>query len=138
MRISFHVPGPPVPFKRKVSAPGAPHGRATPKKVRFYRRQVAHAARFAMLEARVREPMKGAVRLALVVRCVDFRAVGDIDNYLKLVKDALNGLVYEDDVQVCQLGECERRVDGKNAGIWVTVEQLGREWDAELPPRARR
>ena len=54
-------------------------------------------------------------------------AVGrtDLDNYVKAVLDACNGIVYHDDRQVTNLVASKRyALDERFAGVSVTVEEL--------------
>lgn len=51
------------------------------------------------------------------------RRVGDLDNRLRAVLDALNGLVYSDDDQV--VGIVATRIDRPgDGGVWVTVREV--------------
>lgn len=45
----------------------------------------------------------------------------DIDNLVKLVFDAFNGIIYEDDSQVCELS-C-RKVYGEENGIHIFIKE---------------
>jgi len=44
----------------------------------------------------------------------------DLDNFLKAVKDALNGIVWRDDSQIVNL--CARKVYGEHPKLVITVE----------------
>ena len=49
----------------------------------------------------------------------------DLDNFTKGVKDALKGLTWEDDSQVCDSSQRKRYVDSnKQAGIWVQIDEI--------------
>lgn len=51
----------------------------------------------------------------------------DIDNYEKLVLDALNGIVYEDDNQVVSLSSKKRYSDNPHTTVCVREEVVKRE-----------
>jgi Holliday junction resolvase RusA-like endonuclease len=115
--IRFIVPGPAVAWQR--AAKGGGHSFTHPY-TRTYQREVRQAAEdagagFLMLD--------GPLYMALTVyrsrpakpaheRC-DTRKP-DLDNLVKTIADALNGLAYKDDAQICELrafklhGEPER------------------------------
>ena len=94
MRVSFVVPGNPVPWQRARSARGQ---RFTAPETRIYRDKVrAHAH-----NARVR-PLAGPVQIACVFHR-STRHACDIDNLIKTVLDALNGVAYADDRQVVHI-----------------------------------
>lgn len=46
----------------------------------------------------------------------------DLDNLIKSVADALNGVAYRDDTQIVQLGESEKHVDKLNPRTEVRLE----------------
>ncbi len=48
----------------------------------------------------------------------------DLDNYVKGVFDALNGIVWDDDGQIVQL-IAEKRYATEKPQIWITVQALG-------------
>lgn len=49
----------------------------------------------------------------------------DLDKLIRCVKDALTKVAYEDDSQVCQLGECSKNYVGMGkAGVIVKIEPL--------------
>ena len=98
--------------------------RYSPKWYRQWKFAFGLIARRAM---QGRAPLKGNLKLS-----ADFfklkpanpasRNYGDLDNLLKAVKDAMNGICYEDDRQVTHYGEC-----GKYHGvphINITLEEL--------------
>ncbi len=45
----------------------------------------------------------------------------DIDNIAKVVLDALNGICYHDDAQICQI--CCKKMYAKNPGIQVLIKK---------------
>jgi len=48
---------------------------------------------------------------------------GDIDNYAKLVMDALQGFAYQNDSQICVLFAMKRVTAYDNAGTLVTIKE---------------
>ena len=51
--------------------------------------------------------------------------VGDVDNYCKGVKDALNKLAYKDDAQIVSLTASKAYVvDGLHTGVVVTIKEV--------------
>jgi crossover junction endodeoxyribonuclease RusA len=92
--IQFCVPCEPVPKGR----PRAGRGRHyTPKRTRDYERSVAMFARMAGAE-----PIVGPVRVEVSFWRSSKRRC-DLDNLVKSVTDALNGLAYADDQQIVEL-----------------------------------
>lgn len=94
MRFGFTVDGPPVPAPRpKVVRGGA--GIIKDKRYEAYREAIAYSY-LAAVKMRMHE---GPVGLKVIFCMPNHRRV-DIDNLLKGVMDALNGLAYKDDSQV--------------------------------------
>jgi Holliday junction resolvase RusA-like endonuclease len=128
--IAFTVPGEAVPFAR-AGARGKQ--RFTPGKQRNAMGVVAHLAQRAMAG---QPPFLGALRMT--VRAVYLvpeswskkkreaakwkSSYPDADNIGKLIKDALNKVVYVDDAQIAEL--TVQKVYGPIAGVTVTVERL--------------
>lgn len=48
----------------------------------------------------------------------------DCDNQIKLISDALNGIVYRDDSQIAQIVYERRYREDRNEGVWVYVGEL--------------
>lgn len=111
--IEFTIPGQPVPWQR----PGKGlHGhRYTQPQSRQYQETIRAAAR----NAGVREPTEEPVWLALAF----YRASAqrcDLDNLVKQVKDALNGIAWDDDSQVHAL-TASKHVDPKRPRCEVAI-----------------
>lgn len=117
-RVQFFVPGEPISWARAGRS-----GRRsfTPKRVRdaqahitveFWKAHPHHV------------PWDGDVSLSVQFFNANRRR-RDIDNQLKLVMDALNGVVWVDDVEV-QRVTAERRpaVGDEVAGTWIVVEAI--------------
>lgn len=107
--IRFTVPGDPVPKARARVVQGD-DGRfrgVTPARTRAYEESVGWALR----EAYAGNPLSGPLRVTVAVfeRKRAPQHHGDLDNYLKAVLDALNGIAWDDDRQIVRLvGEIER------------------------------
>lgn len=94
--LRFTIPGPPVPCARARSDGEKWY---TPKKTRAFKNNVGWRAR-AAVGVRADYPIAEAV--ALVVRFyLPDRRRRDLDNLVKGVKDAMTGIVWVDDTQVC-------------------------------------
>lgn len=82
---------------------------------------------FARLAMHGKPPLTGAVKLSaefykLKPKDPQSKQYGDLDNLIKAVKDAMNGICYKDDRQVTQYGCC-----GKFHGdphIIIELEEL--------------
>jgi crossover junction endodeoxyribonuclease RusA len=68
----------------------------------------------------LRKPLGGPVVASLVVYRA--RRAGDLDNSLKVLLDALNGIAFEDDSQVVEIW-ARREEDPANPRVVITVEQ---------------
>ena len=118
--FSFVIAGRPVPWARAVPT-GAAGVMVTKKPQRAFKKSVGEYCRVAMLQAGLRRPFTGAVVLGVRVfleppegwrkdpakwarsqlgfRCLERP---DLDNWLKLPMDAMNGLAWTDDAQVAE------------------------------------
>lgn len=108
--VAFVVPGAPVPFARSGGGKNTP--RFTPAR---QRNGMASIRLFASRAMGDRPPMEGPIRLMVVATYLKpaswsrgkaernrFKvSKPDIDNVVKLVKDACNKIVWVDDAQVC-------------------------------------
>ncbi len=132
--ISFVVPGTPVPWAR-ARLNGAKHFKSA--KVREYQKAVAYAAKTAF-RGHLYAFMRGESLVVFVEAVLPVppswskqkredalrglkRPTGrpDVDNYAKIVLDALNGIAWKDDSQVWQLTATKRY--GPNPHLTVTV-----------------
>ena len=93
--VSFSVPGRPVPAVRMTQK--GKWGNAAQRYL-AYKRQVALCAQAAMAG---KNPVEGPVVAEMSVFVSGRR--GDIDNYIKSVFDACNGIVYRDDRQIGEI-----------------------------------
>jgi crossover junction endodeoxyribonuclease RusA len=115
----FLIPGAPVPKGR----PRVYRGHAvTPKRTRDYERDVRAIAQARM----VGQPVpSGPVSVTVNVFCADARR-RDLDNCVKALTDALNGIAYEDDAQICVL-YATKELDREYPRAVVMVETLAQE-----------
>lgn len=60
-------------------------------------------------------------QLSVTLRFYRPRAIGDLDNLLKLPFDALNGMVWDDDSQIVTI-RASRHDDKQNPRVEVTIE----------------
>lgn len=111
---TFEVEGQPVPWKRTQ---GAGKRRYTHPKYRAWKKQIQVAARAAGVVL-----VDGAVCLTVEAR-VENRRFADVDNLAKAVLDALEGIAYGNDRQVCEL-RARRVLDREAPGLCVTVQEV--------------
>ncbi len=128
--VAFTIPGEPVAFARSG---GNGKIRFTPKRQRDFMALAKLAAAKAMAGA---PPMSGPLRMAIRASYIvpsswtkkrrdaaRWRtARPDADNVAKLVADAINSIVYEDDAQIAALEVQE--IYGPVAGVTVAVSSL--------------
>lgn len=76
----------------------------------------------AIAQANWLEPVAGPV--AVTVRLYRPRKSGDLDNRLKVLLDALQGIVYVNDSQIVQL-HAYRFDDRRNPRVEVSIEEIG-------------
>lgn len=94
---------------------------------KWYRKWKQDFGLFARLAMKGRPPLTGNLKLSalfykLKPKDPKSKQYGDLDNLLKAVKDAMNGICYIDDSQVTQYGRC-----GKFHGdprILIVLEEL--------------
>lgn len=71
---------------------------------------------------RFAEPFLGAISVRMIF--IGKRLLrGDLDNYVKAVSDALNGLAWKDDRQIIELRACKHK--GDRDEVWVAVTEEG-------------
>ena len=139
MEFDLVVTGEPVAQGRPKFSTIGGHPRAVdPAKSREYKHIVSVMARQKMAELGM-TPMEGPLRLHVHVFRVPPKSMGkkrsaeacslskgittkpDLDNYIKLVSDALNGVVFLDDSQVVAIEATKRY--GKMPGMIITVTE---------------
>lgn len=112
-------------------------GARTPKKTSDYETRIADAAKLVWTAP----PLTYPIRLSFVavfppqaqMRGLDRQlansgdlwhvAKPDLDNVAKCVGDALNGIIWTDDSQICEMHQ--RKQYGAAPGLWITIEPLG-------------
>jgi Holliday junction resolvase RusA-like endonuclease len=110
---SFSVDGRPIPCPRPRVVKGHAYN---PPNYDAWRTECALVARGAMLGD---EPVDCDVLLFLSVRLEDGRH-GDLDNYIKAVNDAIEGVVFVNDKQVKRIA-AKMSVNKDAPGVDVTV-----------------
>jgi len=115
--VTIRVEGDPVPKGRpRHTLDGHTY---TPKRTKEY--EDAISVEWLKLDPSERAPFTGPVRVTVGVRERVYPA--DLDNYCKIVLDALNGLAWADDVQVEAI--CASIIRRHSpAGVTVTVEEI--------------
>lgn len=134
--IRFDIPGPPV-GKARARVPRSGHA-YTPAKTRQHEGYIRHLAALAMAG---KAPLDGPVSVVVSVGVEPPRswskrkradalagrvlpiARGDIDNYLKSIMDACQGIVYRDDKQVVDVRAIKRYNDPSVTAI--SVQEYG-------------
>lgn len=123
--IRFFVPGKPVPKARpRVTRSGHAY---TPAITKQWESDIAAVARDSGVK-----PLSGALKLYCIFympgRGKRDKVRGDLDNYIKSLCDALNGIAWEDDIQIVEICASKRRALAykKDVGVAVWVEK----WDA--------
>lgn len=130
MRLSFTVPGPPVPLARARRDPRTRFW-FTPHKSRVYKSVVAWhgvaAVRHAMHQSGSTWPLDAEYGMSLWAYAKDHRK-RDWSNILKGVEDALIGVLWNDDSQIRDYGQSGLRVDGEapraEVRVWVLSSTL--------------
>lgn len=146
-RIAFTLPGPPLP---KLRARVTKNGTYTPRKTRRFEASVRAAGQVAMGTLR---PCRDAVQMTLVAfvpipkswsKRKHAQALAgllypltrpDLDNYEKSVTDALNGVVYVDDAQICDVVKSKRYSDEPR--VTVTFNSINGFSTYERQPNRR-
>ena len=114
--ISFTVDINPLPKER----PRLGNGHAyTTAKTRDYEHTIAQYALITMNQAQL-DTMEGDLGLIVRFYRKDNRRV-DLDNLLKAIKDALNGIIWYDDSQVTSVYAKLERNAGKSARVEIEV-----------------
>lgn len=115
--LTFWVPGPPVPKGRaRTVRVGGKVMSFTPKRTRDWESAVRLVAQSACASQRWK-PTKATYSVAITVNRA--RRAGDVDNFAKGCLDAMNTVVWPDDVSVMHLEVSI--VDGKEPGVLVRV-----------------
>lgn len=140
MKLSFVVPGPPVPKARARVVGVAAHifealcGRCkriagnahavTPAKTRDYEKHVQTIAWAARTHHPAWPWKDEATRYGIAIRVYRSRDAGDLGNYEKTVEDALNGVLWPDDRRLHARGDggifaCEKGRERVEVDVWT-------------------
>jgi len=130
IRLSFVVHGPPVPKARARVVSRVENGKTktrgvTPAKTRDYEKLVNLCALGARLKHGAWPHVERSVHYGIKLRVFRSRDAGDLDNYVKAVSDACNGVLWLDDSQIRRI---DAMVDGCEKGrerVEVEVWTLG-------------
>jgi Holliday junction resolvase RusA-like endonuclease len=114
--VHFFVEGQPIPKARWRSGAG---GAYTPQATVNWANQVGWTA---VSQWRPRDPVIEDVAVTLTFFRRG-RQRADLDNLVKNVWDALNGIVYQDDRQIVRAVN-EVLYDHEEPGVWITVELI--------------
>lgn len=116
MNVSFTVDITPLPQPR----PRVVRNHAfEPKRITDYKNAIATVAKIHM---QGKPPMSGLVQVSMAFRKnrrLGSRLYGDIDNLVKAVLDALNGICFSDDALVVRL--FTEKDDDTNEGVDIVV-----------------
>lgn len=100
----------PVPLGRaRINT--STHGRYLPPRSKQFKEELSA---IALREMKNEEPIKGLIKVTLKFSkrgTVGSRRYGDLDNHVKAVMDALNGVVWVDDAQVVEMHAFKRNGD---------------------------
>lgn len=125
-RLLAHIV--PVPKGRPRAGLG---GRMyTPAKTKQFEQDFGFMARAKARKDGVRIPYAGSLRLSVMIHAAQVPA--DIDNYVKAIMDALNGVIYADDRQVIGLNATLLR-NAKQPHIELRLEPVEEEQEPEGP-----
>lgn len=118
LKIKFTAELEPVPFKRVMQNGKR---RFNDRRYSDFKDILAHVAKIY-----VRAPLKGNIKITvdffkLKPKNISSRLWGDLDNHLKSVLDALNGIAYLDDCQVVQISGSKNFGEPK---IMITLEAV--------------
>ena len=131
--IELTIPGECVPKGRpRFTRTGRAY---TPAKTKNYEALVKHYAYQLNIE-----PLKGALKVELIVykavpksyskikraNCLKNKHLPqvkpDLDNYIKSVLDALNGVLFDDDNQICEL--VAKKLYGEEPKVELKIEKM--------------
>jgi Holliday junction resolvase RusA-like endonuclease len=119
---SFQVPGPIVPWKRAQTGMRGGYHHYTDKSRAAYMRLIATAA----LASRPAAWPMGAQYAVSIEFAHDKRTRQDIDNVVKIVGDALNKIVWDDDWQIDYVRCIRLPVDKASPRLSVEVRAIER------------
>jgi Holliday junction resolvase RusA-like endonuclease len=118
-RLHFIVPGPVTPYQR-VARSKSGHS-YVPTESRQYRQKVKRVAE-STLSHHPEWPRDKRYRVLLIGTFPDYRG-RDLDNVAKQVNDALNKVVWNDDMQIDDI-RVLRKINKDRLGLEVVVEAI--------------
>ena len=118
-RIILEIPGPPVPKERPRK--GRYGNFYTPEKTQNYERIIRLAF---IMKYPTHKPWTGPVSMIVRAQMKAPTARPDGSNILKLIEDALNGLVYRDDAQIIDARILKVKVEGQAQRAMIHVEEI--------------
>ena len=128
MRLAFTVYGPPVPKARARVVSRVEGGKTktrgvTPAKTREYEKVVSFVALAARTQNYLWPWQDKATRYGIAIRVYRSRDAGDLDNYVKAISDACNGVLWLDDSQIRRIDAmvdgCEKGRERVNVEAWT-------------------
>lgn len=140
MILTFTIDGPPVPKARARTVAFRVGSKIrsrsfTPEKTAAYEKRAGLLALNAVNCCRAWRKDWGAY--ALTVRVFRESRRGDLDNYVKAIGDACNGVAYADDAAVVRLA-AEMHEDRERPRVEVEIAMLGEETAEQAARRATR
>lgn len=129
-RMTFVVEGHPVPKGRGIASV-APRGSKrriivrTPGETKAYEEKVRWKARTAASRVRWKIGKADVYHLTIIVGRESLLQGGDLDNIVKAIKDACNGVVYTDDCRVVAV--TARLQESAEPFVTVTAERFARK-----------
>ena len=133
MTIEFLIPGQPQGKGRPRATTIGGHARMyTPSKTRGYERTIWASYReagggmlYGNLQMRIVAvrmiPQSSSAKRKADLRGRPCRSKPDIDNIIKVLCDALNGVAYEDDSQVVEVSA--KKIWGDEPHVWVEIRE---------------
>ena len=95
-----------------------------PKRSADFKKALSLIAKSAM---RGKKPLSGQLKIRLNLYrkfSPTSQMFGDVDNHQKAIFDALNGICFEDDKQICEV-ICRKFQDKKDPRIEIEIEEVG-------------
>lgn len=123
------VPGDPktkgswVPMQTKEGIKFRPATKGSSKWYKDAARAIGEQWEYGMIEGPLKTrflfllPRKKTVKRPFPTKKTD----GDIDKLVRALLDAMTGIVYKDDSQVCDSSERKRYADGTKPGVWIYI-----------------
>jgi len=117
--LTFTVPGRPTTWKRTMTV-----GKRRPNDP-VYVAAKGHVHQRALQARPNGWPLDQRYALGVIVHLANHRSEGDIDRYINLVMDALQGAMWRNDKQVDELLRCAKVFGEGEPRLVVTVDTVG-------------